>query len=538
MNSSRCHIGLLTLLTLLLGTSSMAQNLVRNCDLEGKLGCPNGHGQLEFCKYWYSPGDGTSDYLHSCNTGNFSTPSNQFGLQQPHSGEAYAHLISYYPQSGQYREYMQNQLACELEAGKSYRVTFFISCSDDSRYSIDAMGAHLTVDPIVQVSDEVINLPGEPDISNPQGDALDDKTDWMEVSGIYVAQGGERYITIGNFKSNNELTVETFASWNTRFASYYVDDISVVGMEPIISLGNDTTICPGDSILFDFRTICANADLQWENGSENMLRWIKDEGYYSLSGTIGCSNFYTDINISHSPDPGKFLPPDSVICQNNTFEIIPSEDFISYEWQDGSDQPTYTAFTGGEYWLNVTDTYGCRFNDSILLYSLTVPVFNMGNDTLICIGSTLILDPGIDSAFHHFTWSDYSTGTTLAVTDSGDYWLEVINPCGEMTDYILIQTENCIPVIAVPNAFTPNGDGLNDDFLVKADNISNFRMLIYDRWGRLIFESTDLDQGWDGLINGQPAPVGTYVWLAIYDVRAEDNSFKTEKSKGTVVLLQ
>jgi len=538
MHSSRYYTGILMLLILLLPDSIQSQNLVRNCDLESRLGCPTGHGQLEYCQYWASPGDGTSDYLNSCNTGNFSTPTNQFGFQHPMSGGAYAHLISYYPQSGQYREYMQNRLACELQAGKSYAISFYVSCSDDSRYSIDALGAHFTIDPLVQNSDDVIDLGEEPHISNTPGEVLDDKDDWMEVRGIYVAQGGEKYITIGNFKYNNELTLGTFTNWNTRFASYYVDDISVYSVEPIISLGNDTTICPNDSILFDFRGICSNAELYWENGSDDMLRWIKDDGYYYLSGEIGCSDFWSDINIHHSPDPGKILPPDTVICTNNTVELIPTDNFSSYEWQDGSDQPTYLADTEGVYWLNVMNTHGCAYSDTLLLMGLDEPLFYLGNDTLICLGKEVLLDPGIDSAFHYFLWSDYSTGTTLTVADSGEYWVEIKNPCGEMTDYIFIHTQNCNPAIAAPNAFTPNGDGLNDTFVLQAENISNFRMLIYDRWGTLLFETTELDLGWDGTIKGSNAPVGTYVWLAVYDIRQEDNSFKTEKMKGTLVLLQ
>ncbi|MCK5080514.1 MAG: hypothetical protein KAR09_11235, partial [Bacteroidales bacterium] len=148
----------LTLLLAVLLSSLTAQNLLRNCDLEQLTGCPTAHGQIGKCKYWSSPGNGTTDYLHACNNGNFSVPDNQFGHQEARSGDAYANLISYYPQSGQYREYLQARLACRLQAGKSYIVSFWVSCADDSHYGIDAIGAHLTVDKLVQPDNDVIIL--------------------------------------------------------------------------------------------------------------------------------------------------------------------------------------------------------------------------------------------------------------------------------------------------------------------------------------------------------------------------------------------
>ncbi|MCK5337872.1 MAG: gliding motility-associated C-terminal domain-containing protein, partial [Bacteroidales bacterium] len=124
------------------------------------------------------------------------------------------------------------------------------------------------------------------------------------------------------------------------------------------------------------------------------------------------------------------------------------------------------------------------------------------------------------------------------VSDSGEYWLHVSNPCGEMTDTIMISTYNCNAAIAAPNAFTPNTDGLNDVFILKAENISNFKMYIYDRWGTLIYESSGLEEGWNGDYKGSPAPVGTYAWLAIYDIGMGDVERETKKISGTVVLLR
>ncbi|HSG67789.1 MAG TPA: gliding motility-associated C-terminal domain-containing protein [Bacteroidales bacterium] len=538
MDAKPFFLWLFIIASAILGPGIKSQNLVRNCDLETRSGCPFNHGQLGFCKYWYAPGLGTSDYLSSCNTGLYSVPLNQFGNQLAHSGIAYAHLILYYPQQGQYREYMQTRLACSLEEGKEYHVSFFVSVADDSKYAIDAVGLHFSVDSLFQPDDNVIDLNEPVHIMNTQGSVIDNKDEWVQISGTYLASGGERYITIGNFFNNGETTSIEFSNYQTKIASYYIDDISVTCTSPPLDLGNDTTICPYDSILIDVSKICDYAGLVWEDGSTELVRWIREEGTYVLQGQMGCSNFYDEITILHSPDPENFLPADSVICPGKTIELSANETFNTYLWQDGSNLPEYIADMPGNYWLHVTDSYGCSFSDTININGLNDPYFELGNDTLICIGKELLLDPGVDSAFHQFLWSDNSTGLTLLVEDSGYYSLKVSNPCGEYIDYIMVDTRNCSPALAIPNAFTPNGDGKNDIFMIEAENISNFRMFIYDRWGSKVFETSNLSTGWDGKLNGTPAPKGTYVWVIIYDILRDDWSHETKKEKGSIFLLR
>ena len=86
----------------------------------------------------------------------------------------------------------------------------------------------------------------------------------------------------------------------------------------------------------------------------------------------------------------------------------------------------------------------------------------------------------------------------------------------------------------VPNAFTPNNDGLNDEFLVKGTFIQTYRMKIYDRWGTKIFESNDQYKGWDGKFKGKLCPLGEY--LFILSVNGSQNQSKMVS--GTVLLLK
>ena len=84
----------------------------------------------------------------------------------------------------------------------------------------------------------------------------------------------------------------------------------------------------------------------------------------------------------------------------------------------------------------------------------------------------------------------------------------------------------------VPSAFTPNSDGINDIFRVKGENLQDFKMLVYDRWGQLIFESTNPNEGWDGTFKGNPVQTGTYA----YQITAKNLGGK--KLTGGVTLVR
>ena len=89
--------------------------------------------------------------------------------------------------------------------------------------------------------------------------------------------------------------------------------------------------------------------------------------------------------------------------------------------------------------------------------------------------------------------------------------------------------------VYIPNAFTPDGDGINDLFGAKGEGIKEYRLLIYDRWGEQVFKSESIDHQWDGTYNNNNAPEGSYVY-ELYVQNEEGNDFK--KQTGSVTLLR
>jgi gliding motility-associated-like protein len=179
----------------------------------------------------------------------------------------------------------------------------------------------------------------------------------------------------------------------------------------------------------------------------------------------------------------------------------------------------------------------------VIVYPTPVPAFS-AQDT-ITTEEPVEIDAGANYASYHWNTGE----STQQITATYDGWYGVIiesqQGCiGGDSVYVLffeppLPPEPINENIYIPNAFSPNGDGLNDEFKVigHSENISSFHMYIYDRWGALVFESRDIFEGWDGKYKKKLAPVGTYVYKIEYFV----GSTATQESKsmaGVVVLVR
>jgi gliding motility-associated-like protein len=136
-----------------------------------------------------------------------------------------------------------------------------------------------------------------------------------------------------------------------------------------------------------------------------------------------------------------------------------------------------------------------------------------------------------------YEWQDGSKEQVYIVQEAGIYSVRVYNDCEEVTDQATIfECEVCD--VYVPNAFSPNDDGINDYLQAYSDcPLTDFRMMVFDRWGGMIFESDSADKGWAGNYRGEPAGEGYYVWFMSFSVY-ENNRWRTVEIKGGVNLLR
>jgi gliding motility-associated-like protein len=207
---------------------------------------------------------------------------------------------------------------------------------------------------------------------------------------------------------------------------------------------------------------------------------------------------------------------------------------ISYTWSHDVQLNTSVAFglTPNLYQVTISEPGVCTMTLAInVSYGPDAfPEVSLGNDTSVCPGSDLNLYPG---SYSTYRWHDNSTDSVFSACCRGFYSVTISNSAGcEASDSVFIN-EDCIHDIIIPDAFTPNGDGLNEVFSVYGSETNEFEISIFNRWGELIFYSDKREVGWDGSFKGQQAQEGFYSYLVNYSIYG--NEFQR---KGSVVLLR
>ncbi|MBQ8702967.1 MAG: OmpA family protein [Bacteroidales bacterium] len=273
---------LFSLLAMLHWCSALAQNtenLVFNGSFEEYSTCPqriDALGIMSGVDAWWQPTKGSSDYFNACGGRECLTPRNKMGVQEPHSGVAYCGI---YCSKENYREYLQTELKEPLKKGRRYRVSFWASLADKSPNAIATLGALFTVDRIADTTwnilmhnettdlgngqKQVVATYYTPQVAQPSRYVLIYMDQWNEISGEFIAEGGEKYLTIGNFNSFNRSGVVETRAENTVLsgAYYYIDDVSVVCLDcdaepqPV-----DTVPAPAKGDIITLRNVLFNTD--------------------------------------------------------------------------------------------------------------------------------------------------------------------------------------------------------------------------------------------------------------------------------------
>lgn len=246
-------------------------------------------------------------------------------------------------------------------------------------------------------------------------------------------------------------------------------------------------------------------------------------------------NYYGSlITITY---PSLNLITDNFICIGESITLKKTYPGAKYLWQDGTTDSFYIVKKSGLHSVTIT-LNGCTVKDSIQIKDNFYPKVNLPNDTIICEGVPFYLKATNPQT--NYLWSNFSTDSIIKITQSGTYWVKAYNVCGTSFDTTEIKIEACNCYIYVPNAFTPNGNGLNEVFLpVSNCKITNYQLIILNRWGVKIFESNNPNIGWNGKLNDILQSNDVYV----YQIQADliDNIIGTNKKqvslKGNVTLL-
>lgn len=236
---------------------SYAQNIVPNSSFEDTTQCPFIPSQIYYAFPWTDPNNGTSDFYSACNntgTGLVGVPYNIGGYQNAKTGVGYAGLMTY-SQGANLREYIQAKLFSQLESNKEYCLEFYVSLADSQAVACNTIGAYFSDTAITAPFWSILYV--TPQISNNTLlNPLTDKIAWIKVSGTFIANGTENYITIGNFldDANSDTVYIGGGCIGCNASGYYIDDVSV------ICCNCDTTSANTISALFIPNTFTPNED--------------------------------------------------------------------------------------------------------------------------------------------------------------------------------------------------------------------------------------------------------------------------------------
>ncbi|HLF64281.1 MAG TPA: hypothetical protein VI603_11035, partial [Saprospiraceae bacterium] len=432
-NEAFAPLALVIVLFVCVIQTGFAQNLVPNPSFEIYTDCPSdlNDGEPLQCSQWDHGNEGTVDYYNRCDYPlNMGVPDNIFGFQEPISGDAYVGLKARQDDEN-YREYALAPLNAPLLADSAYLVSFYISPAETFCYT-KPFGALFTVGPPSYNGTEYIEYNPQIEVN---GDFLDDYQNWIRISRCFLAQGGENYITIGNFRNDQESAYDDECPLGgifVYFAYYYLDSVTVEKLPASY-----------DQFTLDDVTGCGFYEIDpgpaenytWSDGTTNPTLTVIESGAYYVTLSNECAFQYGEIDVTILPDaPPVALPGDTMLCAGESLEITLDTDAGAYEWQDGSNDSEYTITEDGMYIVTLTDDCDVT-SDTINVTFLDAPeAFSLGEDTLICDGDAFTIS--LDLILGDFEWQDGSNSSSYTINDEGIYALTISNSCGQVEDDI------------------------------------------------------------------------------------------------------
>lgn len=266
--------------------------------------------------------------------------------------------------------------------------------------------------------------------------------------------------------------------------------------------------------------------------------------FLTVTDSIGC-NVVSEVNIPLiRPNPTFITTPDTCNKGVGSISISVSGGLppYSFMWNNyiGYTASRNDTLHSGKYIIYVSDTV-CTVSDTIVINTTPNPIIDF-----IATPNPLYISSGIcdfnvvnnDAVLWYWDFGDDSysniSNPSHKYYEIGSFPVTLIaadrNGCIDTTIKTIIVKD--LTEIYMPNAFTPNGDYINDIFLPKGINVTEFEMKIFSRWGILVFETTDFSKGWDG----EEAPNGLYIWIIKYNKDIGGNSYEKKEEIGSVYL--
>lgn len=371
------------------------------------------------------------------------------------------------------------------------------------------------------------------------------------------------------FQSNNFSTIKDAFLWGNQFAGLLFSQPFTLFEEPFIL--NKQVVCAQTSICDTIKirgtiNYCLSVPTATFTLYKNpqclrKTNWIIDTAFIKISSQPNDTTVNLDflksfhgyirakfegctlkdslfINVN-TPKQSLNLGKDTIFCPNKTITLNAGTGFKTYKWQDNSNDSIFTATQSGTYFVEAVDSCNNIFKDTILIKPMDVD-FDLLYPNPICLYDTASL--ALNPILSNYLWSPLTTAikknNILKFFPKNNTLFNITADrfagC-TLSDTLLIKVIDCPIYIYIPNAFTPNSDNKNDFFKpIVSGRIEYYQFSVFNRYGQMIFNSKNYNEGWDGKIKGMPQDRDVFVWTCSYKFRNQDTKFK----KGTVILIR
>lgn len=331
------------------------------------------------------------------------------------------------------------------------------------------------------------------------------------------------------------------------------DDVKVtVDVLPVVIASSDVTICDQDATQL---SASGAVNYDWspslhlsDDDIANPIAAPPVTITYVVTGTDanGCTDDDT-VTVFVNPLPTVIAGDDQAICYGDTAQIW-ATGAVDYVWSPAAnifcttcDVTQAMPPSTQTYVVTGTDANGCRNTDDVHIVVNPLPLVDAGLDFVMYKGVCIDMQP---SGALSYLWSPSTylndptlTNPQLCATaiDTVTYYVvgTDANGCKNL-DSVTVRIIG-VPEIGIPTAFSPNGDGLNDEFkILKTHNFLLTRFKVFDRWGQIVFETGDIHAGWDGTYEGERQPIGTYVFI----ITGTDEMGIAVMKNGNVTLIR
>jgi len=311
-----------------------------------------------------------------------------------------------------------------------------------------------------------------------------------------------------------------------------------ISPSPYFQIAGDSLLCPGKSSYLYPNIDTTNLKGKWHDNVQLFKRQLFSTGKKWLTISNNGCNYTDSINVSLGNKPYLNMPKDSTVCANRSYFVRIETDASEIRWNDGPIGPTRMINMPGRYYVIVSNLCG-TIQDSFTLYhkSIEIPYFPVPNDTTICHNESLqvTFPPNREIAY---SWRDGYSGNSRKLDKSGEYVITASNECAIYSDSFKLQVEYCGCLLTVPNAITPQLDGLNDGFQAFFNcEPKDFNLRIYNRWGQKLVETNDPYLIWDGVYMDKPCQEGVYAYIITCKL-PEGNSYYRKTLSGSFHLIR